>query len=130
MKKIYVESLGCAKNQVDSEILLSLARKKGYEITDSAQDADVVVINTCGFIESAKKEAIDTFFSFRNALPQAKIVLAGCLAERYRQEIRQELPEVDSVSYRYTYRSSSVTPTAYVRRGFSRSSNTRRSRWP
>ena len=74
MKKIYVESLGCAKNQVDSEILLSLARKKGYEITDSAQDADVVVINTCGFIESAKKEAIDTFFSFRNALPQAKIV--------------------------------------------------------
>ena len=95
MKKIYVESLGCAKNQVDSEILLSLARKKGYEITDSAQDADVVVINTCGFIESAKKEAIDTFFSFRNALPQAKIVLAGCLAERYFDEL--ELPEADAL---------------------------------
>ena len=95
MKKIYVESLGCAKNQVDSEILLSLARKKGYEITDSAQDADVVVINTCGFIESAKKEAIDTFFSFRNAFPDAKIVLAGCLAERYFDEL--ELPEADAL---------------------------------
>ena len=67
-KSIYIESLGCAKNQVDSETLLALAEKAGYRIESDPMKASVVVVNTCGFIESAKKEAIDTFFTFRNAL--------------------------------------------------------------
>ncbi len=95
MKKIYVESLGCAKNQVDSEILLSLAEKEGYSAVSRPSDADVIVVNTCGFIESAKKEAVDTFFSLRNAFEDKKIVLAGCLAQRYFGEL--ELDEADAI---------------------------------
>ncbi len=95
MKKIYIESLGCAKNQVDSEILLSYAEDNGYERVDTAEDADVVVVNTCGFIRSAKEESINTFFSLREKCPEAKIILAGCLAERYGEEM--EIKEADAV---------------------------------
>lgn len=95
MKKIYIESLGCAKNQVDSEILLSYAEDNGYERVDRAEDADVVVVNTCGFIRSAKEESINTFFSLREKCPGAKIILAGCLAERYGEEM--EIEEADAV---------------------------------
>ena len=95
-KSIYVESLGCAKNQVDSETLLALAEKAGYRIEGDPMKASVVVVNTCGFIESAKKEAIDTFFTFHGAMPEdTKLVLAGCLAQRYFDEL--ELPEADAV---------------------------------
>lgn len=95
-KSIYIESLGCAKNQVDSETLLALAEKAGYRIESDPMKASVVVVNTCGFIESAKKEAIDTFFTFRNALAHStRLVLAGCLAQRYFDEL--ELPEADAV---------------------------------
>lgn len=83
VKKIYIESLGCAKNQVDSEILLSYADDEGFERTQVPQDADIIVVNTCGFIESAKTESINTFFSFRSAFPEKKIIFAGCLAQRY-----------------------------------------------
>ena len=69
--RIYIESLGCAKNQVDSEILLSYAIESGYEITENVEDADVIVVNTCGFIESAKKESIDTFFALHEQNPKA-----------------------------------------------------------
>lgn len=95
MKKIYIESLGCAKNQVDSEVLLSYAIEKGYERTEDAGNADVIVVNTCGFIESAKKESIDSFFSLRNAFPNARIILAGCLAQRYGKDM--ELEEADAI---------------------------------
>lgn len=95
-KSIYIESLGCAKNQVDSETLLAMAEKAGYRIESDPMKASVVVVNTCGFIESAKKEAIDTFFTFRNALAHStRLVLAGCLAQRYFDEL--ELPEADAV---------------------------------
>ena len=93
--KIYIESLGCAKNQVDSEILLTQALAEGYEKTDNPQEADVIVVNTCGFIESAKTESIDTFFSLHDANPDAKIIMAGCLAQRYGSEM--ELDEADAV---------------------------------
>ena len=93
--KIYIESLGCAKNQVDSEILLTYAEENGYEKTDDPSSADVIVVNTCGFIESAKTESIDTFFSLKEANPNAKIILAGCLAERYGREM--ELDEADAI---------------------------------
>ncbi len=95
VKRIYIESLGCAKNQVDSEILLTYALENGYERTENAADADVIVVNTCGFIESAKKESIDTFFSLRDANPGARIILAGCLAQRYGSEM--ELDEADAI---------------------------------
>ena len=95
MKKIYMESLGCAKNQVDSEILLTYAEENGYERVDNAEDADVIVVNTCGFIRSAKEESINTFFSLREQYPKAKIILAGCLAERYGREM--ELDEADAI---------------------------------
>ena len=94
-KSIYVESLGCAKNQVDSETLLTLAKEHGYTPVASAGEASVIVVNSCGFIESAKKEAIDTFFSLRNAYPDRKVVLAGCLAQRYFDEL--ELEEADAI---------------------------------
>ena len=95
VKRIYIESLGCAKNQVDSEILLSYALENGYERTRDAAEADVIVVNTCGFIESAKEESVNTFFSLRSLNPDARIILAGCLAERYGSEM--ELDEADAI---------------------------------
>ena len=95
MKKIYIESLGCAKNQVDSEILLSYALEDGYERVEEPENADLIVVNTCGFIESAKEESINTFFSLKNANPNARIVLAGCLAQRYGKEM--DLEEADVI---------------------------------
>ncbi len=95
MRKIYIESLGCAKNQVDSEVLLTYAEENGFERTMEAEDADVIVVNTCGFIESAKTESINTFFSLKEINPNAKIVLAGCLAQRYGKEM--ELDEADAI---------------------------------
>lgn len=95
MKRIYIESLGCAKNQVDSEILLTYAMENGYERTEDVGDADVIVVNSCGFIESAKKESIDSFFALHEANPSARIILAGCLAQRYGQDI--ELEEADAI---------------------------------
>ena len=83
MKRIYIESLGCAKNQVDSEILLTYALEDGYEMTEDASEADVIVVNSCCFIESAKKESIDAFFALHRLNPDARIIMAGCLAERY-----------------------------------------------
>ncbi len=83
MDRIYIESLGCAKNQVDSEILLAYAMENGYEMTGDPKDATLIVVNTCAFIEDAKKESIDTVLSMRALYPDAKIVLSGCLAERY-----------------------------------------------
>ncbi|MGN0906719.1 MAG: 30S ribosomal protein S12 methylthiotransferase RimO [Bullifex sp.] len=95
MKRIYIESLGCAKNQVDSEVLLTIAKEKGYEKTDEAKNADLIFVNTCGFIESAKEESINTFFSLKGAYPDAKIILGGCLAQRYADEL--ELEEADAI---------------------------------
>ncbi len=95
MKKIYIESLGCAKNQVDSELLLTYAGESGYERTETADEADVIVVNTCGFIRSAKEESINTFFSLREKYPGKKMILAGCLAQRYGKEM--EIDEADAV---------------------------------
>lgn len=95
MKRIYIESLGCAKNQVDSEVLLSYADEEGYKRVTEAEEADVIVVNTCGFIESAKEESINVFFDLRQRCPKAKIVLAGCLAQRYGKEM--ELEEADAI---------------------------------
>lgn len=98
--KILFVSLGCDKNLVDSEVMLGLLREKQYEITDDEQQADVVVINTCCFIHDAKEESINTILEMTELKKTAKvkaIIVTGCLAERYKDEIRAEIPEVDAV---------------------------------
>ncbi len=98
--KVGMVSLGCPKNQVDAEMLLSSIKRDGFEITADAQQADVVVINTCGFIESAKQESIDSILEFCELKEQGQlkcVVVTGCLAERYREEIAKEIPEADVV---------------------------------
>ena len=98
--KVGFVSLGCSKNQLDTEVMLHEVLQAGYEITPEETEADVVIINTCAFIESAKKEAIDNILDIAWLKKHAKlkaIVVTGCLAERYRDEIIQEIPEVDAV---------------------------------
>ena len=95
MKRIYIESLGCAKNQVDSEILYTYAMENGYIKTDDPMKASVIVVNSCGFIEDAKTESIETTFGFRQRYPHSKIILAGCMAQRYAEDM--DLPEVDAI---------------------------------
>lgn len=93
-------SLGCPKNQVDGEALLAKLKKAGYKIVNNIEDSDVMIVNTCGFIEQAKKEAIDTILEvaeYKNAGLISAIVVTGCLAERYQDEIIKEMPEVDAV---------------------------------
>ena len=98
--KIGFVSLGCPKNQLDTEIMLHEVASAGYEITPDETEADVVIINTCGFIESAKKEAIENILDIawlkKNRSLRA-IIVTGCLAERYRESILEEMPEVDAV---------------------------------
>ena len=93
--KVGMISLGCAKNLVDSEIMLGSARAGGFEITSDAGQADVLVVNTCGFVESAKQESIDAILAARQR-PEQKLIVSGCLAQRYQRELARELPEVDA----------------------------------
>jgi ribosomal protein S12 methylthiotransferase len=100
LPKVGFVSLGCPKNLVDSEVMLGTLGRQGYTITRDKQDADIIVVNTCGFIDSAKRESIDTILEMaelKNKGNCKKLVVAGCLAERYRAEIRKEIPEIDFV---------------------------------
>ena len=92
MKKVGLISLGCAKNRVDSENILGLIQDDGYTIVNSIEESDIVIINTCGFIDSSKRESIETIFE---VLAQNKeVVVTGCLAQRYEKELEKEIPEV------------------------------------
>ena len=98
--KVGFVSLGCPKNLVDSEVMLGTLSRHGYSITPQKEEADVIVVNTCGFIDSAKKESIDTILEMADLKVQGnckKLVVAGCLAERYRSEIQKEIPEIDFI---------------------------------
>jgi ribosomal protein S12 methylthiotransferase len=98
--KIGFLSLGCPKNLVDSEVMLGMAEQAGHEITSDADGADVVIVNTCAFIDRAKQESIDTILEMAELKKQAagrKLVVTGCLAERYRDELQKEIPEIDAV---------------------------------
>lgn len=98
MSKIAMIGLGCPKNQVDAEVMLSLLVEAGFEITGDTEEADLVIVNTCGFINDAKKEAIDTILSACEMKKEGiirKVVVTGCLSERYKDEIMKEIPEVD-----------------------------------
>lgn len=100
MFKVGMISLGCPKNQVDGEMMLSKLNKNGFQIVADIEDLDVMVINTCGFIESAKTEAIETILEvaeYKKAGLISAVVVTGCLAERYQDEILKEIPEVDAV---------------------------------
>ncbi len=97
VKSFYVENLGCSKNQVDAEIMIASLVNKGWFSSDSPEDAECIIVNTCGFIESAKKESIETTLSFRERYPGKKILMAGCFAQRYGEDLRKELPEVDGI---------------------------------
>lgn len=98
--KVGMVSLGCPKNQVDAELLLSKIKNDGYVLEPDSGNCDVVIINTCGFIESAKQEAIENILEFITLKKEGtikKIIVTGCLAERYRDEIAKEMPEVDAI---------------------------------
>lgn len=93
-------SLGCSKNQVDAEKMLAALRQGGFAITGNQWDADAVIINTCGFIEDAKREAIENILEVAALKKEGRlraVIVTGCLAERYRDQIREEIPEVDAV---------------------------------
>lgn len=100
MLKIALESLGCSKNLVDAEIMMGILNRKGYKLVGDFSQADIILVNTCGFIESAKQESIDTILE----LAQYKIngnlkilIVTGCLAQRYSQELKSEIPEIDAI---------------------------------
>ena len=98
--KIGFISLGCPKNQVDTEVMLADVVKAGYEVTPDDTEADIVIINTCAFIESAKQEAIDTILDvnwLRENRHLKGIVVTGCLSQRYKEEIFELMPEVDAI---------------------------------
>ncbi len=96
-KNIYVENLGCAKNQVDAEVMLQQLVEAGCVVVEQADEADLIIVNTCGFIESAREESVNTFFALREQYPQAKVVMTGCLSQRYGKELEQELVEADGI---------------------------------
>jgi ribosomal protein S12 methylthiotransferase len=91
----YIESLGCAKNQVDSEALIALLENSGLSHTKDIDSAHLVIVNTCGFIESAKQESIDTVLLLKKQYPEKKVLMVGCLVERYASELFKGLPEID-----------------------------------
>src|SRR5436305_11272004 len=99
--KIGMISLGCAKNLVDAEIMLGSVLQRGMEITSRAEDADVLVINTCAFIDSAKEESIEAILEAHqqrglNKRPDQKLIVSGCMSQRFARELRNDLPEVDA----------------------------------
>ncbi|PYS98590.1 MAG: 30S ribosomal protein S12 methylthiotransferase RimO [Acidobacteria bacterium] len=99
MKKVGFVSLGCPKNLVDSEVMMGTLQQAGYEITNNAEEAETVVVNTCGFIESAKQESIEAILDATRLKEDGtvkRVVVAGCLVERYRDDLMKELPDVDA----------------------------------
>jgi len=105
-KKVFIETLGCAKNTVDSEKVAFLLTNKGAKLVDTPEEADIVMVNTCGFIEDAKQESIDYILSYaklkedlrkKKGINQ-KLVVFGCLSERYKEELLKEIPEIDIMS--------------------------------
>ena len=98
--KIGMISLGCPKNLVDSEVMLGLAQKAGHRLTRDAAEADVLVVNTCAFIDKAKQESIDAILEMAEHKKHGRcrtLVVAGCMAERYRAELQALIPEIDAV---------------------------------
>ena len=94
--KFYIENLGCAKNQVDAEQIITSLKKKGWEYS-AAEDSDIIIVNTCGFIKPAKEESINTTLALKNEYPDKKIIMAGCLAQRYGDTFAENFKEIDGI---------------------------------
>ena len=100
MPKVGFVSLGCPKNLVDSEVMMGILARAGYEITPRAGEADVLVVNTCSFIAPAQQESVQSILEmaeYKKFGRAQKLIVAGCMVERYRNEIREQIPEVDAV---------------------------------
>src|SRR6202162_1562235 len=100
MPKVGFVSLGCPKNLVDSEVMMGILARAGYELTPRAGEADVLVVNTCSFIEPSQKESVDSILEmaeYKKFGRAQKLIVAGCMVERYRKDIREQIPEVDAV---------------------------------
>jgi len=100
MKKVHITTLGCSKNVVDSEVLLGRLLEEGHVHTEAPEDAEVIVINTCGFIEDAKKESIQAIFEavdLKKKDKDKKVIISGCLSQRYHEELKNEIPEADAI---------------------------------
>lgn len=98
--KVYIETLGCSKNEIDSELMMSLLENSNYTAADSPEEANIIVVNTCGFIDKAKEESIETIWEMTRYKTQGQcnhLILAGCLAERYSNELLDEIDDVDAV---------------------------------
>jgi ribosomal protein S12 methylthiotransferase len=98
-KKVGMVSLGCPKNLVDSEVMMGLLARQGYEMTADSSAADVLVVNTCGFIDSARQESVDTILEMAQLKQTGnlkRLIVAGCLVERYKEELQREIPEIDA----------------------------------
>lgn len=94
---LYIENLGCAKNQVDAEVMAHNLEKDNWVLTDDAAKAELIIVNTCGFIESAREESVNTFFGLNAKYPKKKIILSGCLAQRYGEELKEQLVEANGI---------------------------------
>ncbi|MBU0936096.1 MAG: 30S ribosomal protein S12 methylthiotransferase RimO [Spirochaetes bacterium] len=97
MKTFFIDNHGCAKNQVDAEEMAEHLRRHGYTQLAQGETADLIIVNSCGFIESAKKESIEAALAIRSAWPDKKLILAGCLSQRYADELYNDMPELDGV---------------------------------
>lgn len=100
MLKIALESLGCSKNLVDAEIMMGILNRKGYKLVGEFEEADIILVNTCGFIESAKQESIDTILDLAQLKETGNLkllIVTGCLAQRYAKELQAEIPEIDAI---------------------------------
>ncbi len=98
--KVGFISLGCPKNLVDSEVMMGQLAARGHELTVQPEEADVLVVNTCSFIDPAKKESVDTILEmaeYKKTGRAKRLIVAGCLVERYRGEIEKDMPEVDAL---------------------------------
>ncbi len=98
--KILFISLGCDKNLVDSEVMLGLLEKRGYSMTDDEAEADIIIVNTCCFIGDAKEESVNTILDMSEYKKQGSckaLIVTGCMAQRYKKEIQEEIPEVDAI---------------------------------
>ena len=99
-EKVAIVTLGCEKNLVDSEIMSGLMDREGHTLVDDPNDATVVIVNTCGFIDAAKEESVDTILDLASLKEKGRLkslIVAGCLVQRYKEELMKEIPEIDGV---------------------------------
>ena len=97
MTKFFLDQHGCSKNQIDGELIISRLKHKGLQWVTNPEEADIIVVNSCGFIESAKQESLEAVIEAKQSFPKAKVLLAGCLSERYADTLAEELPEADGI---------------------------------